>query len=548
MSTATEADALTGEARKSPRATGGSASNSNTENHGNTALKSNTIQLPKTFIFQKPEPDKEAATAATFPLQALPDILRETTASLSECYQVPHCLPAMTALAVLSGAIGKSVVIAGGHRDKITHLNCYVIAASERGSGKGCTAERLARPIVEANDTLRRNHDARLASARSRLGILKKEITRLETQAAGKNGRDRQEAETALDHRHAGIIEAERQVAQGERCSLIVQNTTSEGLAATLAASGETLFSYSAEAGASLRVALGKYLAGGQGDFDLMLSAYSVEFCRVDRAGRAPITLKEPCLSLLWLAQGCVIRELCANPEAIERGLTARALIFETGAERQLDDRKTTRAETDAWDTLLREVLSRRLAGEVREIKADAEASEVFAQFHDESVRLGRAEFADVDGELSRWRENAIKVAGLLAVAEEAETLTAGIASRGCEIVRWCALSYLGILGASRAEAKRKDMARLLEIVAQHGGSVRLGELDRQHGMTRQRVVGILSACPNRLELFKVESSKAGRPAEILRPLADKSDKSDLLNQTGNKSDKSDLSPAPRHK
>ena len=104
------------------------------------------------------------------------------------------------------------------------------------------------------------------------------------------------------------------------------------------------------------------------------------------------------------------MRELCASAEAIERGLTARCLIFETGAERQLDNRLSLRAETTEWDDLLRQILGRRLEGQIETIQADDEAREVFAKFHDESVTLGRTDFPDLDGELSRWRENAIKV------------------------------------------------------------------------------------------------------------------------------------------
>ena len=502
--------------------------------------------LPKTFTFPRPleEIEHTLGRPESFPLEALPAVLRTVTKSMSSTYQVPHCLPAMSALAVLSGAIGKSTTLVGGHKDKTTHLNVFVFAASERGTGKGCVAERLARPIVEANELLRLKHDGALALARSRLGILKKEITKLETVCCSKTGLERDQAENELELKHRQLLESERETLNGERTTLLVQNSTSEGLAAALAASDETLFSYSAEAGASLRVCLGKYTSG-TGDFDLLLSSYSVEFARLDRAGRPPVDLKAPCLSLLWLAQGCVVRELCASPEAIERGLTARCLVFETGAERQLDDRLSLRAETEEWDNLLRQVLGRRLDGQIETIQADADAREVFAKFHDESVALGRTQFQDLDGELSRWRENSIKLAGLFAVLEGAATVGPEIAIRACSLVRWCAHSYLSILSAGRSQAKAKEMSRLLEIVAEHGGAVALGELGRHHGIDRKQVEVTLAACPGRLELVKLAPSGAGRPREILRHPADKSDKSDLLPEGVNKSDKTDLSAAP---
>ena len=179
----------------------------------------------------------------------------------------------------------------------------FVIAASERGTGKGCVAERLARAIVEANESLRIKYDGALALARSRLGVLKKEIAQMESKCASKTGLEREQAENELEHKHRQLLDAERETQTGERATLLVQNSTSEGLAAALAASKETLFSYSAEAGASLRVCLGKYTSGS-GDFDLLLSSYSVEFARLDRAGRPPVDLKAPCLALLWVGPG----------------------------------------------------------------------------------------------------------------------------------------------------------------------------------------------------------------------------------------------------
>lgn len=505
--------------------------------------------LPEIVPFAPPAEalDLTLGRPEKFPVDALPLALWTVTTSMAKTYQVPFCLPAMSGLAALSGAVGKSIVVVGGHKDKITHLNLYVVAASERGTGKGNVAERLTKSIVIANDLLREKHDATTAIARSRLGVLKKEIGKLESTCATKTGIEREQAENELEVKNRQLIDAERESVNGERSTLLVQNSTSEGLAAALAASGETLFSYSAEAGATLRVCLGKY-TDGKGDFDLLLSAYSVEFARLDRAGRPPINLKAPCQSLLWLAQGCVIRELCASPEAIERGLTARCLIFESGAEREFDDRLSLSADTAAWDELLSDILCRRLKGRLGTIQADAEAREVFSKFHDESVTLGRTHFQDLDGELSRWKENAIKVAGLFAVIEGADRISPDMAARGCDVVRWCAYSYLSILNAGRSQAKAKDMARLLEIVAQHGGAVSLGELDKSHGLVRKQVEATLAACPGRLELVKLPPNGPGRPREILRPLGNKSDKSDLMPTGVNKSDKTDLSSPPPQK
>jgi hypothetical protein len=150
-------------------------------------------------------------------------------------------------------------------------------------------------------------------------------------------------------------------------------------------------------------------------------------------------------------------------------------------------------------------------------IQSTPEARAVFSDFHDESVRFGKGIFADVDGELTRWRENAIKVAGLLAVAEDAGALSADHALRGVEIVRWAAFSYLGILSAGRAERQKDDLERLLEIVKTKGGQITLRDLERHHGIKENTVKSVIAVFPNRLEVHKVTTGKAGKPSRILR-------------------------------
>jgi hypothetical protein len=133
-------------------------------------------------------------------------------------------------------------------------------------------------------------------------------------------------------------------------------------------------------------------------------------------------------------------------------------LIFDTGGRREHDDRKSlafTRAE--CWGAFLKCILEDRLtAAEPREIACSLEAREVFATFHDESVDLERGPFADLAGELSRWRENAIKVAGLFAMAEGAKEVSAALAERAVAVVRWCGFNYLGLLQAGRRERLRE--------------------------------------------------------------------------------------------
>lgn len=499
--------------------------------------------LPKTFTFPRPAPlpDFSVGSPESFPAAALPTLLRSVAEDMARTYQTPLCLPAMATLAVLSGAVGRSVVVRGGFKDKDTRLNLYVIAAAERGTGKGNTGELLARPIAERSKLLRERQLEEAAARRGEVGILKKEIAKLESQGASAIGPERHQIEETLASRHLRVEELEREAKK--QCTLMVSDCPSEALGRALDDNNETLFSFSSEAGAALKVALGKY-TDGKGDFDLLLSGYSGDSVRVDRITRQSLELVSPCLSLFWMVQGVVLRELCGNPEAVERGLTARPLIFETGAERQLDDRSNNAMTTGPeWLNFINGVLDRRMVQreEPEIIHATPEARAIFSDFADESVMLGRGPFADVDGELTRWRENAIKVAGLFAVADGSDVLTDDHAKRGCALVRWAGFSYLSILSAGRSERQKDDLDRLLEILKARGGEITLRDLERHHGVKRPTVLSVIAVFPDRLELHKASTGTAGRPREILRHPAAKSAKSDKTPANGNNADNADF-------
>ena len=83
---------------------------------------------------------------------------------------------------------------------------------------------------------------------------------------------------------------------------MIEGNTTSEALAATLPEGDESLIIYSSEAGDFVRMALGKYSKGQQGDFDLLLAGWSSETNFRNRVSSGRVTLV-PTLSLLLFVQ-----------------------------------------------------------------------------------------------------------------------------------------------------------------------------------------------------------------------------------------------------
>lgn len=528
------------------------------ENTNFTGRKSESSGTPgqavggKSFTFPRPiaagdERDYSLGFPDRFPIQALPASLREIVEQLAAVYQTPICMPAMAALAVVSAAVGKSVVVKGGYKDKQTRLNLYVIAAAERGSGKGNIGETLARPLHERGTAVAEKHRDHISSLRGEVGLLKSEIALLEKKSSNATGDSRAETEGLLTKKHLRLEEIDRDSKRD--VTLMISDSSSEALARCLADNHETLFSCSSEAGSALKIALGKY-TDGKGDFELLLNGYSGDFVASARITRAKVELKEPCLTLFWLVQPVLLRQLCGDDEAFSRGLTARPLIFDSEARREFDNREVVEfTHADQWAKLLGGILDARFLDQTappRIVQASKEARDVFSDLHDESVRLEREKFADLKGELSRWRENAIKVAGLFALIEETDELTADHARRGVEIVRWAANNYLSLLQSGRRQRQQDRLESILGHIDDAGGAIHVGDLAKRHGINRTSLDAVMAACPGAIEIVKRPQPKgqAGQPAQIVRRATGKSTQSGESPYLANSLDSID-SPQP---
>jgi len=272
--------------------------------------------------------------------------------------------------------------------------------------------------------------------------------------------------------------------------SLWASDVTSQKLGVLLAGSrDESLLIYSPEGGAVIRVWLGRYESSGKADIDLLLSGYSCEACRVDRIGRPSISLRAPCLSTLLMVQPCLLREVFANQEANERGLLARTLAFVAAGRLAEDDgiaREPDRQAMDDWGALVRCLLRlRHDRTEPLTVRAEPAAFEVLRAFHNEAIRLRQGALAAVAGDLSRWRENACRVALAIHAAENPEgvTLTAETAVRAVRLVRWAGRSTVRLLASGLEAAAKARAEKLRGLLQRAGGKLTLGALDKRHGM-----------------------------------------------------------------
>ena len=468
-----------------------------------------------------------------FPIHALNPIMRAMVENVADVHSVPVELPAMSAVGIGSGALGNAFTLAGAVDGKECHGNLFVIAAAPKSSGKGSVASPLVRPLLDASAELEADFKQnQLPGLRTDKAILEKRVRMLVDElASGKTGTgknkkpmgemEKMETRRELEQAHARLDAIEPFL--DALPTYWVGNATSEAMEGQFKRNNLGLFCYSPEAGAAVRVMLGKYTKGDAADLDLYLSGYSVEPCKSVRISRGVCQIK-PCLSMLLMVQPSILRELMGNEEAFERGMTARTITFIVETEPLEDDgirRHINGATETAWNQLIRGILARgeALAGNPHRITCTPEAREIFRQFHTEALRLRRGEFRDIEAEFGRWRENAIRLAVGQCVADNlaAQQLTGEQAARAVEIMQWCARSALLITNAARMQkrAARADELQAL-LAGKPGGRETLRNLEKSHGFKPEEVHTLAGQqFPDRFTVERVETG--GRPSEVLR-------------------------------
>ncbi|MDF7824456.1 DUF3987 domain-containing protein [Pontiellaceae bacterium B12227] len=412
--------------------------------------------------------DEDQEILPLFPLQSLPGFTAQLAEQAAAVAQMPPQLPAMLMLATASAAIGKSVVAIGGSNHGPCLGNLYMLAVAKSSTGKSVAA-KLTAPIFDFEEELLIQYEA------------------LENNSVAPR--------------------------------LTIQNSTSEALAHHMSTGcDETLYSFSPEAGDNLRIAAGAYRKAG-GDFAFLNSAWSGDHCEFTRMTRDAVRLREPCLTLFWAIQPFFFNELAANKEAAMGGFTARCLTFDAAAEWIHDDggyREIDKKLIGQWHNTLHKIMERRILNpnaDPVQIPCTPEARETFRTLHNESIDRRNSEI-DIADLLGKMRENAIRLALVLAVLQDASQINGEIAENACRIVRWCIDSLLSMLSGARANTLEREVDRLTMKLEKAGGKETIRNLLRG-GWERKKVEQLAKRFPLRFEIRTIKPPK-GRPSEFI--------------------------------
>lgn len=272
-------------------------------------------------------PLDHAAALPAFPAHVLPGWLRAMVNSLAAALQVPLELPAMFALALVSGVIaGKYRVIV--RPSWVMPPVLYVLTMLPPSERKSPVIQELSAPLRDWE----REQNQVIAEAR-REALVRVDQARVRTEAALKaitnpkkgDGDDTQRAER---HRAAARELADAEAAVPPEARLLVEFATEEALAERMADRDGRQIILSDEGGGVFRMAT-RYSRGGGADLDVLLKGSDGAPYTPARLTRRARPIEAATLTIALAAQpAAVLEALRATPEIRDRGLFARFLAL----------------------------------------------------------------------------------------------------------------------------------------------------------------------------------------------------------------------------
>lgn len=265
----------------------------------------------------RPTPLSAAVDLPAFPVDVLPDWLRDEVSAIAEATQTPDDLAGMLALAVLSTAASGRVVVNPGWWEP---CNLFATVALGPGNLKSAVFREITRPVWEYEHDEADRLRPLIEEAKTRKRIADKAADKTETDAGNAKAADRAEKEReAIDARQAA-----NEIAVPILPRLVCDDATVEALTSLLAEQSGRLAVLSAEGGV-FDIMAGRY--SKEPNFEVFLKAHAGDQLRVDRKGRAAEHVDRPALTLGLAIQPEVLSSLAHRPGFRGRGLVARFLF-----------------------------------------------------------------------------------------------------------------------------------------------------------------------------------------------------------------------------
>ena len=379
------------------------------------------VQNPETY----PAPILFEDEAPPLPLvDILPSWLADMVRAVTEQGLIPVDLAFGAALGALSAATG-----GGFHAESLdgfaapTGLYIGLVGGSAEGKSKALGPFREV--FEEAERRARKDWDRDAPARKAELFTLEGRKAGIMTDLKRKgSGMDEATARKSLEE-----IERRLEVLVASPAQGIVNDVTMEELAFRLSKT-KHLASLSSEGGI-FAIAAGLYNKGAA-NIDVILHAYDVESYVVNRRAAPPIVLDAPSLTLCVGIQPSKLADLASNREFLGRGLLNRFLyiypLSKIGTKNFFDSKRIPEAIKDRYREVMAGLMAFRSKLEEPAImRLSSDAHYRYTEWRNDIDKRAAGSLADIKEWTCKLMDTALRLAGLIHVADQAEGISGGL-------------------------------------------------------------------------------------------------------------------------
>ena len=280
------------------------------------ATAENTLpEAPTVSEWEEPQPFEQEKIFPAFPVDCLPDVLKNFVEAVSRSVQVDASMIILPMLSALATCVQKKFSVGSpqgnGHFEV---LSLYTLTVAPPGSRKSAVMNLVTKPLTDFQNNYNDAHALEIRQYTSKKRMLEGKKDRLI-----KSGKGDEKQLAELD---AELIELEKDKKFPLRLSVV--DCTPEALATELYQQKEKISVLSSES-PLLDVLAGSYQQNI--NLSLFLCGYDGENYVISRSTRPSITLKRPHISIGMMSQPKVFEKCQANETLTGRGFWQRFLF-----------------------------------------------------------------------------------------------------------------------------------------------------------------------------------------------------------------------------
>jgi len=418
-------------------------------------------------IPKQEEADAELETL-NFPTDALPRVVKTYCDEVCRVTQAPLELVAPACIGLLSGCLGKGVVIPNAFRGMRGLPTLQLMVALESGAGKTTVFSHVFAPFQRWCKEQRTESKRNISAVAAKIKLLEKEIQTLINKTEG--------SEIEIVKKQQELDALKKEAALPEYW---VEDITPEAMAVQLGINGtngqEAVFMLSDDPRKAIATLLGRYNQSGSADDGLLVKGFSWSPHQQHRRKEGgSVNLDSPCVALFATPQPDLLDRLMDSPELFSSGCLQRLMLDEVDcpAKRQEKHYEIDPVINAEWDLLVNVLLNTfRLAINPNEVRVSEEARRTLVEYRNELVdRINDPlDLKDVRSFADRWAEWAWRLALVFHVTTHqreamAEPISLQTAEDAVRLARYYASRKLAILAGIRMARASNIKSRILDL------------------------------------------------------------------------------------